>query len=174
MVWGDLIGALRRLWQAAALVGALCALCVAAGCGGVSAQSAGPADPACAEAVRDDWGEDGRVDASYDASCYLSAIDSLPQDVRAYTSAADDIFRALHAQRPDVDEGGDERTLAAARQPGALGRTLASERPGPSAPGASSPIRMPPAPVLLLGAVGLALSAAVALHLAARRTRRSS
>ena len=41
-----------------------------------------------------DWA-DGRIDRTYPAPCYLAAIDALPEDVRAYTTAKDDISRAL-------------------------------------------------------------------------------
>ena len=175
MVWGDLIGALRRLWQAAMLVGALCALGVVAGCGGgVGVQAAERDDRACAAAVLDDWGENGQVDERYDDGCYLAAIDTLPEDVRAYTSAADDILRALHAQRPNGGEDSGARSLASAGTSGALTRALASERLEPSEPAATSAFRVPPAPVLLLGALGLAVAVALALPTTTRRARRRS
>ena len=54
----------------------------------------GSADrPACAEAVLDDWTQ-GTLDSHYSPECYQAAIDALPEDLRAYTSAADDITRA--------------------------------------------------------------------------------
>jgi hypothetical protein len=61
--------------------------------------TAGAAPGSCADAVLEDWG-DGRIDGVYDGSCYLEAIEILPEDVRAYTSAADDIMRALQASNP--------------------------------------------------------------------------
>jgi hypothetical protein len=54
----------------------------------------GSADrPACAEAVLDDWTR-GTLDSHYSLECYDAAIDALPEDLRAYTTAADDIRRA--------------------------------------------------------------------------------
>ena len=50
--------------------------------------TAGAASGSCAEAVLEDWG-DGRIDGVYERSCYFEAIEILPEDVRAYTSAAD-------------------------------------------------------------------------------------
>jgi hypothetical protein len=41
------------------------------------------------------------IDDTYPDSCYLAAIDVLPEDVRAYTSAKDDISRALYSSRGD-------------------------------------------------------------------------
>ena len=49
--------------------------------------------PACAEAVLDDWTR-GTLDSHYSPECYQAAIDALPEDLRAYTTAADDIARA--------------------------------------------------------------------------------
>jgi hypothetical protein len=57
----------------------------------------GTADrPACAEAVLDDWTR-GTLDSHYSPECYEAAIDALPEDLRAYTTAADDIRRAAIA-----------------------------------------------------------------------------
>ena len=52
--------------------------------------------PACAEAVLDDWTR-GALDSHYSPECYQAAIDALPEDLRAYTTAADDIRRAAIA-----------------------------------------------------------------------------
>ena len=43
----------------------------------------------------DDWYDDGRVDGTYALHCYDDAIEILPRDVRDYSSAKDDIQRAL-------------------------------------------------------------------------------
>jgi hypothetical protein len=64
------------------------------GCG----SSAEHAERACGKAVVADW-TDGRIDDTYPDPCYLAAIDVLPEDVRAYTSAKDDISRALYSSR---------------------------------------------------------------------------
>ena len=60
---------------------------------------AGPATAAksCGKKVVDDWYADGRVDGSYPAHCYDDAIEILPRDVRDYSSAKEDIERALQA-----------------------------------------------------------------------------
>ena len=59
--------------------------------------SAGPAAAAksCGKKVVDDWYADGRVDGTYPPHCYDDAIEILPRDVRDYSSAKDDISRAL-------------------------------------------------------------------------------
>ena len=62
--------------------------------------AAGPAAAAtpCGKKVIDDWYDNGRVDGSYPLRCYDDAIDALPRDVRDYSSAKDDISRALQAR----------------------------------------------------------------------------
>ena len=55
------------------------------------------AAPSCGRAVIDDWYDDGRVDGTYALHCYDDAIDILPRDVRDYSSAKEDIQRALQA-----------------------------------------------------------------------------
>ncbi len=59
--------------------------------------SASAATP-CGKRVIDDWYDNGRVDGSYPLRCYDDAIDALPRDVRDYSSAKDDIERALQAR----------------------------------------------------------------------------
>jgi hypothetical protein len=49
----------------------------------------------CARQIIDDWYKDGRVDRIYDLHCYEEAIDELPEDVLQYSSAREDIERAL-------------------------------------------------------------------------------
>jgi len=67
------------------------ALVVAAGCTYPTA-----ARPACADAILEDW-TNGALQPAYPADCYDAAIDALPEDLRAYTSAADDISRVAVA-----------------------------------------------------------------------------
>jgi hypothetical protein len=64
---------------------------------------AGPAGAAqpCGRKVIDDWYDDGRVDGTYPLHCYDDAIEALPRDVRDYSSAKDDIQRAMTAALRD-------------------------------------------------------------------------
>lgn len=59
---------------------------------GTTRQAAGR--PACAQAVMTDWA-DGRIDRTYPIRCYREAMKSLPTDLQIYSSAPDDIARAL-------------------------------------------------------------------------------
>jgi len=69
---------------------AVAALAVLAFAGPASA-STSRAD--CAAAILDDWTR-GALGSGYSPDCYERAIDALPEDLRAYTTAADDITRA--------------------------------------------------------------------------------
>ena len=80
--------------SAAFAVGSILALC---GCG---SSTASQSERSCGRTVLTDWA-DGRIDRTYPGPCYLAAIDELPEDVRAYTSAKDDISRALNSHRVD-------------------------------------------------------------------------
>ena len=57
----------------------------------------------CGRAVIDDWYDDGRVDGTYALHCYDDAIEILPRDVRDYSSAKEDIQRALQAAKRGED-----------------------------------------------------------------------
>ncbi len=78
----------------------------------IVAQPASAADD-CAKQVIADWYDNGRVDQIYELQCYRDAVDALPVDVRDYSSAKEDILRALQfAQRGatepssgDTDDG---------------------------------------------------------------------
>ena len=78
----------RRALRAALLATAFLALLVTAA-PAAAAQS-------CGRKVIDDWW-DGRIDGTYEHHCYDDAIEILPRDVRDYSSAEDDIKRALQA-----------------------------------------------------------------------------
>jgi hypothetical protein len=71
----------------------LLAIVVAAVVAGGTAGTAEAAQP-CWKKLVNDW-YDGRIDGTYPAKCYRAAIDNLPRDVEEYSSAAEDIRRAL-------------------------------------------------------------------------------
>lgn len=79
----------RRVVRAVVLLAALTSL----------VGSAAPANAAesCGKQVINDW-YDGRIDGTYDLHCYDDAIEQLPRDLRDYSSAPDDIQRALQSR----------------------------------------------------------------------------
>ena len=68
----------------------------------------------CADAVVGDWSDNGRVDDLYPLKCYGAAIEELPPDVRDYSSATDEINRALaHAvNTPRAGGAASERSAS--------------------------------------------------------------
>ena len=56
------------------------------------AQAATP----CWKLLLNDW-YDGRIDQTYSVHCYKDALKHLPADVQTYSSAHDDILRALQS-----------------------------------------------------------------------------
>jgi hypothetical protein len=55
---------------------------------------AGAAQESCGDNVLRDW-YDGRIDGVYPARCYRDALKRMPDDMRTYTSATEDISREL-------------------------------------------------------------------------------
>mgnify|MGYP007022270164 CR=1 FL=1 len=78
----------------------------------VTAAPASAAKP-CGRQILDDW-YDGRIDGTYALRCYDDAIEIIPRDVRDYSSAEEDITRALQAALrgepapPNRDQGGGQ------------------------------------------------------------------
>ena len=145
------------------------------------AEPAAAATP-CWKALLNDW-YDGRIDRTYERHCYRDALKHLPDDVRTYSSARDDIQRALqsavakerragHKVGPSTPivppaggkrggkNGGTNQPTGRKRQKGLTG--LADKLN----PGSASSL---PVPLLVLGGLGLALVAAGGVGLAAKR-----
>jgi hypothetical protein len=106
---GHAIPLLRRC----ALVGAsACALFLAlAGPGAAAAP--------CYQRLTLDWAADGSVDDRYPIACYTEAIEHLPTAERLYSSAEDDIQRAL--QRAIADQNGGGGPVVAPDKPNSSG-----------------------------------------------------
>ncbi|MBA2333036.1 MAG: hypothetical protein H0V94_09630 [Actinobacteria bacterium] len=83
----------RRALQAAALLTLLVTALLAVG--------PAAAAESCGKKVIDDWYADGRVDGTYPPHCYDDAIEILPRDIKEYSSAPDDIERALQNRLND-------------------------------------------------------------------------
>jgi hypothetical protein len=64
-----------------------------------------PAAGPCWKALLADW-YDGRIDSTYPLHCYTDALKHLPPDVRTYSSAHDDILRALQSARANLRKKG--------------------------------------------------------------------
>ena len=121
----------------------------------------------CGRKVIDDWW-DGRIDGTYELHCYDDAIEILPRDVRDYSSAEDDIKRALQAALR-----GEPAPPNSAAQPGDEEPTKTTTTGTPGEPPTSDPPAGPdgrevapplgesassvPLPLLILAGLALAL-----------------
>jgi hypothetical protein len=134
--------------------------------------------------VINDWYDNGRVDGSYALRCYDDAIDALPRDVKDYSSAAEDITRALQAAMqgkpappattdPSPDGPGDEPDDGdtgsgggGSNKPGDDGENVAGPGDVDTAASDSDSI---PIPLLVLAGLALLLVAAGSIGYLARR-----
>ena len=107
----------------------------------------------CAAAVVDDWAN-GTLGSGFSPECYEAALDALPEDLRAYTTATDDITRAAIA----ASRKADSTAVPASRQ-------LADTPP------AEDELRAFPTEVGLLAGVLVVLLAAGVLAALLRRRR---
>lgn len=73
--------------------------------GALAAPSPAPAAKPCWVQLINDW-YDGRIDKTYPVSCYRAAIKNLPEDVRSYSEAREDIERALLAAIRESQQSG--------------------------------------------------------------------
>jgi len=178
---------LRAALRALAVVLALAVPALATGLA-----TAGPATAAsaCGKQVIDDWYDNGRVDGSYDLRCYDDAIDALPRDVKDYSSAAEDITRALQAAldgKPappaTTDPSPDDPPVAGTPDDFDGDGITNDDDPTPGRPGddgenivgpgdvdtASSGSDSVPVPLLVLAGLALLLIAAGSIGYATRR-----
>jgi hypothetical protein len=63
----------------------------------------------CWKALLNDW-YDGRIDNTYPLHCYSDALKHLPADVQTYSSAHDDILRALQNAKAQLRKAGKAAT----------------------------------------------------------------
>jgi hypothetical protein len=142
----------------------------------------GPAGAAtgCGKKVIDDW-FDGRIDGTYPLHCYDDAIDQLPRDVRDYSSAKEDIERALQARlrgekpppntRPSGTETDEEpNEVPPAADPNGPTRGDDPEAIPPGTDNAENASSVP-LPLLLLAGLALLLVAGGAAGYVVRRVQ---
>jgi len=157
---------------------------------------AGAAAP-CWKALLNDW-YDGRIDHTYALHCYQDALDHLPADVQTYSSAHDDILRALQSARSKATKGGKKvgpntpLPAPGGTNGGTNGGTTTSEGPTGTDHGGGTTTSVPgrkpdkgiggladklnpssadslPVPLLILGGLALLLVAAGAAGVVAKR-----
>ena len=112
LVAGARPASLRAVWLAVSLVAVV-----------LAAVQVTPAAAAqkCATRIFKDWTDNHRIDRVYGLTCYRAAIKALPVDVRTYSSAEDDIRRAMLYAQSDRNDPGDKGTPPAAPSTASVG-----------------------------------------------------
>jgi hypothetical protein len=187
----------RRIVKVA-VAAAIVALALA---GAVTRPATAAAATPCWKALLNDW-YDGRIDNTYPIHCYQDALKHLPADVQTYSSAHDDILRALQNARARLKRSGKTVTPNTPVPPaggptptkgrGKGGKsstttsTATSTTPSTTSPGRTPPGGLPgvadkannsgptsvPLPLIVLGALALLLVAAGAGGLILKRRQR--
>ena len=109
--------------------------------------AAAKSKPACWKLVINDW-FDGTIDGKYDVRCYREALGHLNTDLEGYTSARDDIRRALNKRIAEIAAAKKAKSKKAA--PTTRTTTdpdIGSNSSGPTSapPNTSGPTSPPPA-----------------------------
>src|SRR3954451_7906040 len=182
------VKSLPKLWLLATVAACVVVGGTALG-GAVHVAPAAAASPGW-KALLNDW-YDGRIDRTYQRRCYQEALKHLPPDVETYSSARDDIQRALQSATarsrkagqkigPNTlivppgssggrGSGGSGSGTTTGSQP--VGRKPAKGLSGVADdlnPGSASSV---PVPLLVLGALAILLVAAGAAGLVAKRVQ---
>jgi hypothetical protein len=148
-----------------------------------AARPAAAATP-CWKALLNDW-YDGRIDQTYASHCYTEAIAHLPRDVQTYSSAREDILRALQSAKARARKAGHPVSKNTLIPPAPRTGKGGKSEPGPAAtdanrrkglakvadklnPGSASSL---PVPLLVLGGLALALVAAGGAGLVVKRVQ---
>jgi hypothetical protein len=113
----------------------------------------------CAQRILLDW-KDGKITGTYPTACYRQALASMPEDLRVYSSAPDDIQAALQQHLRRVTSG--TRSLTAS--PALSDR----HRPGSSTSGWAPALAV----VGMAGGATLVLAAALGFSFRAGKRRR--
>jgi hypothetical protein len=160
------------------------ALGLALGAAFVHAAPAAKASTPCWKVLLNDW-YDGRIDGTYEKHCYTDALHHLPADVETYSSARDDIQRALQNAIQQAKASGHPLTATSvvaapgAKTPGAPKGTKTTTKPigrntGKGLTGVANKLNPSsasslPLPLLVLGGLALLLVAAGGAGLIAKR-----
>lgn len=160
----------------------------------LTAGCAGSEELTCADTVLVDW-NNGRLSSAHAPECYRDALEALPEDVRLYTTAPEEIIRALRASlasrapgRESAKKSGHEQAAAPTgrasrrlsgrprerRTAPAAGEPETTAAPEPGTLGAPTSLPLPVALtatlILVVGAGGVTSS--VAKRLRGRRLAR--
>ena len=165
---------------------ALAAALLAVAAAFVTAPSPAAAGAPCWKQLLDDWVIDGRIDKRYRVTCYREALDRLPAEAEDYTSAYEDIQRALqdairqnNDREPQFVDPPKNQGPADPLAPLAIGGGGGGSSGGGNDSGGSLDVLLPrangadsvPLPLLILAGLALFLLAAAGAAFATRRVQ---
>jgi cobalamin biosynthesis Mg chelatase CobN len=113
------------------------ALGLLAALGAAGTAAAARAEAPCWKQLTLDWAADGTINKTYPASCYHQAIAHLPDDLRIYSNAREDILRALQTATTP-------KPISETR-PATTATTPASTTPASTTPASTTPASTTPA-----------------------------
>jgi hypothetical protein len=132
----------------------------------VFAAPAAAAPPPCWKTLLNDW-YDGHIDHTYPFPCYHQAIAHLPRDVQNYSSAKDDILRALATAIADSKPKPTTTTPTTGQSSTTTTTTTTTPKPHKRSPISNAIRKLTPGgadafplPLLILGLLALLLIAA--------------
>jgi hypothetical protein len=144
----------------------------------------------CRDRVYNDWYADGKIKSTYPKQCYVDALKHIPPDAAIYSDLSDDIKEALKASllrakgqhvATSVGRGfptSPTSVLASSQQQTKTPSTTDAHRGGTTTTAVAAPVADTtssgdglPLPILVLGALAIALAAAGLIGLGVRRFR---
>lgn len=134
---------------------------------------------ACRNKIFNDWYRDGKIASTYPVGCYRDALKHIPADAVIYSSLSDDVRAAMRAAirrseglKAPAQVGHGFKALGAGAVKGALSVVHTSAAPqAPKSNGLVAEATGAPLPILVLGALALALVAAGGIGAGVRHFR---
>ena len=128
----------------------------------------------CGKTVIEAW-DSGRLGSSFPPACYRKALQELPEDIRIYSSAEDDINRALIAslaRRSAARRSAAQRAVKGVVRKLSSAATSKAVRQQAAAAAADPNAGTVPITVLISGAGAVVLVGAAGISVITRRLRR--
>jgi hypothetical protein len=144
--------------------------------------TANAAGTPCRTKVINDWLADGKIASSYPLGCYRDALKHIPADADIYSSLRQDVQAAMRAASRRTQGLAAPREVGRGLEPlhtgngggtgkGTLASVSVSQPHDPASSGVVATATGAPTPILVLGAIALALVAAGAIGAGVRHAR---
>lgn len=132
----------------------------------------------CRNKVFNDWYRDGKIASTYPVGCYRDALKHIPTDARIYSSLSEDVRAAMraaimrsHGKKVPNEVGHGLKAIGAGSVMGTTASVTSAAPHDPKSGGIVATASGAPLPILVLGALALALVAAGAIGAGVRHVR---